>query len=122
MLGGLEQFKHHSLLVYCQATPRSASLHRSCYSSCGWCRVFQRAVSSAALLPFMVEYAPDERRGYSASWLEFGTLVGFSLGAGLVTYRAVASGPDSPGLPAELDLRRHIHTSIGEVALRWAVC
>src|SRR5215210_2001778 len=35
---------------------------------------------------FMVEYAPDERRGYYASWLEFGTLVGFSLGAGLVTF------------------------------------
>lgn len=30
---------------------------------------------------FIVEYAPDERRGYLASWLEFGTLAGYSLAA-----------------------------------------
>lgn len=35
---------------------------------------------------FMVEYAPDERRGYYASWLEFGTLTGFIMGAGIVTF------------------------------------
>lgn len=34
---------------------------------------------------FMTEYAPDKRRGFLCSWLEFGTLGGFSLGAGLVT-------------------------------------
>lgn len=34
---------------------------------------------------FMVEYAPDRRRGYHCSWLAFGTLAGFALGAGLVT-------------------------------------
>lgn len=34
---------------------------------------------------FMVEYAPDHRRGYYCSWLAFGTLFGFALGAGLVT-------------------------------------
>jgi MHS family proline/betaine transporter-like MFS transporter len=34
---------------------------------------------------FMVEYAPDKNRGFLCSWLEFGTLSGFSLGAGLVT-------------------------------------
>ena len=33
---------------------------------------------------FMVEYAPDKRRGYYCSWLAFGTLAGFALGAGLV--------------------------------------
>lgn len=33
----------------------------------------------------MVEYAPDEERGHLCSWLEFGTLGGFSLGAALVT-------------------------------------
>lgn len=33
---------------------------------------------------FMVEYAPDRRRGYYCSWLAFGTLGGFALGAGLV--------------------------------------
>jgi MHS family proline/betaine transporter-like MFS transporter len=30
---------------------------------------------------FMAEYAPDERRGFFGSFLEFGTLAGFSLGA-----------------------------------------
>jgi MHS family proline/betaine transporter-like MFS transporter len=44
---------------------------------------------------FMVEYAPDERRGYYASWLEFGTLVGFSLGAGLVTFMTFALSQDA---------------------------
>ncbi len=35
---------------------------------------------------FMVEYAPDRNRGFLCSWLEFGTLGGFALGAGLVTF------------------------------------
>src|SRR5690606_28625242 len=30
---------------------------------------------------FMAEYAPDSRRGFFGSFLEFGTLAGFSLGA-----------------------------------------
>ena len=30
---------------------------------------------------FMAEYAPDDRRGFFGSFLEFGTLAGFSLGA-----------------------------------------
>ncbi|MDQ3615364.1 MAG: MFS transporter [Actinomycetota bacterium] len=30
---------------------------------------------------FMAEYAPDKRRGFCGSFLEFGTLAGFSLGA-----------------------------------------
>jgi len=30
---------------------------------------------------FMAEYAPDEKRGFYGSFLEFGTLAGFSLGA-----------------------------------------
>lgn len=33
---------------------------------------------------FMVEYSPNHRRGYYCSWLAFGTLAGFALGAGLV--------------------------------------
>lgn len=33
---------------------------------------------------FMAEYAPDRRRGFFGSWLEVGTLGGFTLGAGLV--------------------------------------
>ncbi|MFJ6141591.1 glycine betaine/L-proline transporter ProP [Kitasatospora sp. NPDC092286] len=34
---------------------------------------------------FIAEYAPDRRRGFLGSWLEFGTLVGYVAGAGLVT-------------------------------------
>src|SRR3546814_19964132 len=33
---------------------------------------------------FMAEYAPDDRRGFFGSFLAFGTLAGFSLGAELV--------------------------------------
>ncbi|MCP1472122.1 MHS family proline/betaine transporter-like MFS transporter [Sphingobium sp. OAS761] len=33
---------------------------------------------------FMAEYAPDDRRGFYGSFLEFGTLAGFSFGAGLM--------------------------------------
>ena len=33
---------------------------------------------------FMAEYAPDERRGFYGSFLEFGTLAGFSFGAALM--------------------------------------
>jgi MHS family proline/betaine transporter-like MFS transporter len=34
---------------------------------------------------FIAEYSPDRRRGFMGSWLEFGTLTGYSMGAGLVT-------------------------------------
>jgi MHS family proline/betaine transporter-like MFS transporter len=33
---------------------------------------------------FIAEYAPDKRRGFLGSWLEFGTLTGFVLGSSLV--------------------------------------
>ncbi|MFF4790548.1 MULTISPECIES: MFS transporter [unclassified Streptomyces] len=34
---------------------------------------------------FIAEFAPDKRRGFLGSWLEFGTLAGYIGGAGLVT-------------------------------------
>ncbi|QNE43117.1 glycine betaine/L-proline transporter ProP [Frigoribacterium sp. NBH87] len=34
---------------------------------------------------FIAEYSPDKRRGFMGSWLEFGTLGGYVLGASLVT-------------------------------------
>lgn len=43
---------------------------------------------------FMVEYAPDSRRGFLSSWLEFGTLSGVVLGASMVTLMTI-------GLPQE---------------------
>ncbi|MFC5285836.1 MFS transporter [Actinokineospora guangxiensis] len=41
---------------------------------------------------FIAEYAPDRRRGFLGSWLEFGTLTGFFLGAGVVTTCTVVLG------------------------------
>ena len=34
-------------------------------------------------LTLVAEYAPDRRRGFFGSWLEFGTLIGYTLGAGI---------------------------------------
>jgi MHS family proline/betaine transporter-like MFS transporter len=44
---------------------------------------------------FMAEYAPDDQRGYLCSWLEFGTLGGFSLGAILVTLVTFGLTPEA---------------------------
>ncbi len=41
---------------------------------------------------FMAEYAPDHRRGFCGSFLEFGTLAGFSLGALLMLGFSLALG------------------------------
>ncbi len=42
---------------------------------------------------FMAEYAPDHRRGLCGSFLEFGTLAGFTLGALLVLVTEQVVGP-----------------------------
>ncbi|GGW18529.1 glycine betaine/L-proline transporter ProP [Streptomyces capoamus] len=39
----------------------------------------------AGATTFIAEYAPDKKRGFLGSWLEFGTLAGYVGGAGLVT-------------------------------------
>jgi MFS transporter, MHS family, proline/betaine transporter len=44
---------------------------------------------------FMAEYAPDKKRGFYGSFLEFGTLAGFSLGALLMLGFSVILGDDS---------------------------
>jgi MHS family proline/betaine transporter-like MFS transporter len=46
-------------------------------------------------MTFVAEHAPDKRRGFLTSWLEFGTLGGFVLGSGLVTALSLALPPDS---------------------------
>lgn len=43
---------------------------------------------------FMAEYAPDHKRGRFGSFLEFGTLAGFTLGATLVLVTELAVGAD----------------------------
>ncbi|PXY34444.1 MFS transporter [Prauserella sp. PE36] len=44
---------------------------------------------------FIAEYAPNKKRGFLGSWLEFGTLVGFFLGAGVVTLSTVLLGEEA---------------------------
>ncbi|QKJ86741.1 Proline/betaine transporter [Paramixta manurensis] len=44
---------------------------------------------------FIAEYSTDERRGFMGSWLEFGTLGGYLLGAGLVTGLTAAMPADA---------------------------
>jgi MHS family proline/betaine transporter-like MFS transporter len=44
---------------------------------------------------FIAEYAPDRRRGFLASWLEFGTVSGYVGGASIVTVMTLALGPDA---------------------------
>jgi MHS family proline/betaine transporter-like MFS transporter len=44
---------------------------------------------------FVVEHAPDRRRGALASWLEGGTLAGFVLGSGTVTLLTAVLTPEA---------------------------
>ncbi|RKS09735.1 MHS family proline/betaine transporter-like MFS transporter [Nocardiopsis sp. Huas11] len=44
---------------------------------------------------FIAEYAPDRRRGFLASWLEFGTVSGYVGGASIVTVMTLLLGPDA---------------------------
>jgi MHS family proline/betaine transporter-like MFS transporter len=44
---------------------------------------------------FMAEYAPDRKRGRFGSFLEFGTLAGFTLGATVVLVTELAIGADA---------------------------
>lgn len=48
----------------------------------------------AGAMTFIAESTPDKKRGFLASGLEVGTLVGFSAGAGLVTFLTFLLGPD----------------------------
>ncbi len=44
---------------------------------------------------FMAEHAPDKRRGFFGSFLEFGTMAGFALGSLLVLMGELTVGPDA---------------------------
>ncbi|MEU4345864.1 glycine betaine/L-proline transporter ProP [Streptomyces sp. NPDC023838] len=46
----------------------------------------------AGATTYIAEYAPDRRRGFLGSWLDFGTFVGYALGSGLVTILTAALG------------------------------
>jgi len=44
---------------------------------------------------FMAEYAPDRKRGFFGSFLEFGTLGGFALGTGIMLLLQITLGEES---------------------------
>jgi MHS family proline/betaine transporter-like MFS transporter len=44
---------------------------------------------------FVAEYSPDRRRGFLGSWLDFGSIAGFVLGAGLVVVLSTAMSESS---------------------------
>jgi len=44
---------------------------------------------------FVAEYAPDRQRGFLGSWLDFGSIAGFVLGAGLVVLLQTIMGDQS---------------------------
>lgn len=44
---------------------------------------------------FVAEYSPDRRRGFMASWLDFGSIAGFLLGAGTVSFITFLVGEES---------------------------
>ncbi|MFJ8825138.1 glycine betaine/L-proline transporter ProP [Streptomyces sp. NPDC102467] len=48
----------------------------------------------AGATTYIAEYAPDQRRGFLGSWLDFGTFIGYSLGSGLVTVLTLTLGSD----------------------------
>ncbi|MFD5395182.1 glycine betaine/L-proline transporter ProP [Streptomyces sp. NPDC127097] len=48
----------------------------------------------AGATTYIAEYAPDTRRGFLGSWLDFGTFVGYALGSGLVTLLTAALGDE----------------------------
>ncbi|MEU3876847.1 MULTISPECIES: glycine betaine/L-proline transporter ProP [Streptomyces] len=48
----------------------------------------------AGATTYIAEYAPDKRRGFLGSWLDFGTFIGYALGSGLVTLLTAALGTD----------------------------
>ena len=43
---------------------------------------------------FVAEYAPDRKRGFLGSWLDFGSIAGFVLGAGVVVMISTILGED----------------------------
>ncbi len=49
----------------------------------------------AGAATFIAEYAPDRKRGFLGSWLEFGTLAGFAGGASLVTFLTLVLSDDA---------------------------
>ncbi|MCA1220968.1 glycine betaine/L-proline transporter ProP [Streptomyces sp. 8L] len=46
----------------------------------------------AGATTYIAEYAPDKRRGFLGSWLDFGTFIGYAFGSGIVTLLTAVLG------------------------------
>ncbi len=44
---------------------------------------------------FVAEYSPDRKRGFMGSWLDFGSILGFVVGAGVVSVISFAVGENA---------------------------
>ncbi|MET7934340.1 glycine betaine/L-proline transporter ProP [Streptomyces sp. NPDC005322] len=62
---------------------------------CRMCQGFSTGGEYGGASTFIAEYAPDKRRGYFGSFLEFGTLIGYTSAAGLVTILTVTLADSS---------------------------
>lgn len=51
----------------------------------------------AGAVVFVSEYSPDRKRGFMASWLDFGSIAGFLVGASVVSLISFMLGRDSMG-------------------------
>ena len=85
------------------ATHRSASGRPPCSILFRHVQGFSTGGEYGGASTFIAEYAPDKRRGFFGSFLEFGTLAGYVGAAGLVTVICTVSSPTprwSPGAGA----------------------
>ncbi|MGW2256542.1 glycine betaine/L-proline transporter ProP [Streptomyces sp. NPDC001780] len=62
--------------------------------ACRLVQGFSTGGEYAGATTYIAEYAPDKRRGFLGSWLDFGTFVGYSLGSGIVTVLTAVLGDD----------------------------
>ena len=52
---------------------------------------------------FVAEYSPDRKRGFMGSWLDFGSIAGFVLGAGVVVLISAILGEETPAFQQYVD-------------------
>lgn len=60
--------------------------------ACRFLQSFSTGGEYAGATTFIAEYAPDRKRAFLGSWLDFGTYAGFALGSGFVTLLTATLG------------------------------
>lgn len=63
--------------------------------ACRFLQSFSTGGEYAGATTFIAEYAPDRKRAFLGSWLDFGTYAGFALGSGLVTALTAILGTET---------------------------